>query len=298
MTGRRRRQKTGNSGEPEAARQGRTGNQTGEALPQQPTMAEPDVTAAMRQIERLEEYVDGLEMIPATRYLRSAVLLAILSKALTVGRAVCNLVAAGFPAEAFGLTRTLVEIFLTVRYISNKDTEERARTYAEYFTKVHAEWGDLNTKYYPDRKLKPPGFHEEAMRVAEKFKSKHAWTGVGGQTRMMAFEEDTVELDEKGEPFRAEFDYEVIYFWTSHFVHGTVIALDGHAMPPGTIFRVRGAKPKQRLADNALFHTLAFILRTFVFALRAMREDEPLVLQDVHDLIRSYALAWKTEAPK
>lgn len=174
--------------------------------------AQPKVSEVLPQIERLEQYIDGLEMIPSTRFLRTAVLLAILSKALTVARAICTLVEAGFPAEAFGLSRTLVEIFLTVRYISNKDTEARAKTYAEYFSKVHAEWGELNTKYYPERELKFPAFHEEAIKVAEQFKSKHAWTGVGGQTRMMAFEEDAVELDEKGHPFKSEFDYEVIYF--------------------------------------------------------------------------------------
>lgn len=251
---------------------------------------EPGVTDVLRQIESLEKYIDGLEMIPATKFLRSAVLLAILSKALTVGRAVCVLAEAGYPAEAFGLTRTLVEVFLTVRYICNKDTEERARTYAEYFSKVHAEWGDLNEKYYPDRKLKPPPFHEEAMKVADRFKSKHAWTGVGGQTRMMAFEEDAADPDDKGEPSKAEFDCEVIYFWTSHFVHATVFALEGHAMSPGEVFRVRGGNVKQRLANNALFNTLAFILRTFLCALRAMQENQPSVLEDVHQLMRTYVL--------
>ncbi|HVR24118.1 MAG TPA: DUF5677 domain-containing protein [Candidatus Polarisedimenticolia bacterium] len=33
---------------------------------------------------------------------------------------------AGFSDKAFGMTRTLVDIYITLRYIANKDTEERA----------------------------------------------------------------------------------------------------------------------------------------------------------------------------
>jgi hypothetical protein len=256
-----------------------------------PSRTDNKVDEIQQQIAALEEYVDALEMIPATEFFRNVVLLALLSKALTIGRAVCALVDADFPAEAFGLSRTLIDIFLTVRYISNKDTEVRARTYAEYYAKVHAEWGEINDKYYPDRKLKTPAFHEEAMRVAERFTSKHAWTGVGGQTRMMAFEEDTIESDEEGQPFKADFDYEVVYFWTSHYVHATVIALEEHACPPGMIFRVRTGQPKQYLTDNALFNVLAFLQRTFIYALRAMREEQPTIMKEVDALLKSYAKA-------
>lgn len=262
----------------------------------EPESAQLKVSEVLPKIEALERYINELRMIPSTSYLRTAVLLALLSKALTVARAICSLIETGFPAEAFGLSRTLVEIFLTVRYIANRDTETRATTYAEYFARVHAEWGEINAKYYPERKLEEPAFHEEAMKIAEKFKMKHAWTGVGGQTRMMAFEEDTVDVDADGQPFKSEFDYEVIYFWTSHFVHGTVMALDGHVLEPGEVFRVRAGKPKQYLGDNALFNVLAFLLRAFICALRAMHEDQPKILDHMHEQLRASALHWKLQS--
>ena len=153
------------------------------------------------------------------------------------------------------------------------------------------EWGELNDKYYPDRDLESPVFHEDAMKIAEKFKSRNAWTGVGGQTRMMAFEEDTIELDGQGQPLRAEFDYDVVYFWASHYVHATVVALDEHACPRGELFRVRGGKLRQNLKDNALFNVLASIEKTFMGALGAMREDQPAALEVVHQPMKSYAKA-------
>ncbi len=264
----------------------------------EPKTAALKVSEVLPAIEALEKYLNDLAIIPSTSYVGTAVLLALLSKSLTVARAICCLVESGFPAEAFGLTRTLVDLYLTVHYIANKDTETRAKTYIEYFAKVHAEWGAINAKYYPGRKLIEPAFHEEAMKVAEKFKSKHAWTGIGGQTRMMAFEEDTVDIGDDGKPFKSEFDYEVIYFWASHFVHGTVIALDAHEMEPCKAFSVRGGKPKQYFGDTALFNVLAFVVRAFVCALRAMREEQPKVLEDIVEQLRVNTLNWKADRSK
>jgi hypothetical protein len=83
----------------------------------------PSTKLVLKEIKRLERHLNKLEMIPATRCYRTAVILPLLSKALTVGRAICALIDAGFPAEAFATSRTLIEIFFCMRYITNKDTE-------------------------------------------------------------------------------------------------------------------------------------------------------------------------------
>jgi hypothetical protein len=82
----------------------------------------------------------GLSTMPIRRkcgqgYAADWVLLALVSKSIWVAKAVCNLVQGGYPEEAFGLTRTLTDIFFTVRYICNKDSDRRARQYANYFAK-------------------------------------------------------------------------------------------------------------------------------------------------------------------
>src|SRR5262249_49402889 len=64
--------------------------------------------SVVNQIKRLERHINELKMVPATHRYRSAVVLALLSKALTMGRAICRLVKSGFPAEAFGLSRSLI----------------------------------------------------------------------------------------------------------------------------------------------------------------------------------------------
>jgi hypothetical protein len=260
----------------------------------EPATSQIKVSEVLPRIEDLEEYLNELGIIPSTSYLGSRVLLGLLSKSLTVGRAVCVLVETGFPSEAFGLTRTLVDLYLTVHYIGNRDTESRATTYVEYFAKVHAEWDKINSKYFPGRKLNQPAYHKDVMKMAEKFRSKHAWTGVGGQTKMMAFEDDAFDVDDDGQPFRSEFDYDVMYFWASHYVHGTVIAIEDHTAQPGEVFRVRSGKVRQYLGDNALFNVLAFVLRGFFCALRALGEEQPKILVEIQEQLRISSLNWNS----
>jgi hypothetical protein len=67
---------------------------------QRPRAKAPTARQVRAQIKRLENWINGLEMIPATQIYRSKVILPLFSKALTVGRALCVLVDKGFPAEA------------------------------------------------------------------------------------------------------------------------------------------------------------------------------------------------------
>ena len=229
-------------------------------------------------------------MIPATAVVRNRVFLALLSKALTVGRAICALVKDGFPAEAFGMSRTLIDIFFSVRYMSNKETDGRIATYVEYAARIQKEWINLNDKYFPSRKLKFSSSHHEIMKVAEKFRSRHQWTSHGGQAKFMALEPDTFEVNEMGQPATSEFDYDAFYFWTSHYVHVTIHALAGHAVGPGAYFRVRSNIACERdYARLALFNTVSFLTKIFIQACRGMREEQPeAILQDMFKMMAKF----------
>src|SRR5260370_5208559 len=243
------------------------------------------------QIKRLEKWIDGLEMMPATDVYLGKVILPYFSKALTVGRAICALVDKGFPAEAFGLSRTLVDMYFGIRYMSNKDSDDRITTYVEYFARVHQEWGSIIAKHFSQSKVTLPVWHDEVMEIAKKFASKHQWTGHGGQAKLMALEEDTREVDEHGKPFKSEFDYDVVYFWTSQYVHATVIVLDGHAGEPGHVFRIGARRwiEKERGAD-ALFNVLQFLSKIFICGCRVIREEQPeKILNDMNVLMNKFA---------
>jgi hypothetical protein len=242
-------------------------------------------------IKRLEVHLDKMEIMPASHSYRNSVLLPLLSKALTVGRAVCLLVDAGFHAEAFAMSRTLIEIYFCVRYIGNKDTESRAETYVKYHARVRKEWQSIILKFYPKTPLSSLTLDPGMEKVAQEFKSKAHWTGHGGQAKLMALEEDTFEVDELGQPAKSEFDYDALYFWTSHFVHATVDGIEGHACEVGEIFKVRARIwAEENHGDDALFNTVIFIMKTFIAAFRAMREDQPeKILRSMNKLIPLFA---------
>jgi hypothetical protein len=253
-------------------------------------MRHPTQHQVVAQITRLERFINDWQMIPATGVVRNRVFLALLSKALTVGRAVCALVKTDFPAEAFGLSRTLIDIFFSVRYLTNKDTDGRITTFVDYAARVQKEWVNLNDKYFPSRKLELSAFHPEAMKIAEKFKSRHQWTSHGGGARFMAMEPDSFELNEAGEPITGELDYDAFYFWTSQYVHVTIHALLGHGTEPGSYFRVRSnVSCEKDLARLALFNTVSFLTKIFIQACRGMREEQPeAILQDMFKMMPKF----------
>lgn len=103
---------------------------------------------------------------------------------------------AGFNDEAFGMTRTLLDIYITLRYIANKDTDERARRDAEFSSKDAAVWNEVVKTYWPHRAQTVP---TRTLRIAAKYRSPHQWSGKN--VKEMALEPDTVEIDPKtGKP--------------------------------------------------------------------------------------------------
>src|ERR1700735_1200678 len=235
------------------------------------------VTAHIRSVEK---WLNGLDAIPATNLYRSKVLLGLLSKALTVSRAICVLVGTGFPAEAFALSRTLIEIYFSVRYIGNTETEKRATKYVEYWQNHNEVLQDLVRTYFPNKALNLP----PAKSISKT--EKHAWTGYSGQIKMMADEGNPFEMDAFGQPLTAKFDYDSMYFLTSHFVHVTIIALPGHASEVGRVFRVRANKPAERkYGQLALSNILSYVTKISVSACRSMNEDQPKALQEMFELL-------------
>ncbi len=241
----------------------------------------------LRLITKLEKQLNGLEIIPATSSYRTSVILALLSKSLTVSRATCALIAAGFPAEAFGLTRTLIDIYFAVRYIAVKDTEKRAKKYVDYRERVRKEHQNLAIKYLPNISPEDIALDEEVLKKAALFTSKHKWSGL--DTRKMAEQEDTFEKNAQGLPLTAEFDYDVEYFRTSQYVHCSVIGIHGHACVPGRPFTVRaGNWAEPRHGNKALVNISVYVGKIFVTAFRAIKLDQPTAVLELHEVTKRY----------
>ena len=241
-------------------------------------MSKGSVAKARHLLNSATSYINGLRIYPRENVLSDTVLLTLLSKSTKVGEAVCLLVEGGYDDEAFGLTRTMIDLALSARYITNIDSSARAKRYIEYFAKDHEGWTKIIGKYFSDTEVEFPSDHDRRLEVAKTFKSPHSWTGLGSQTREMAFEEDLFEKDDHGKPVKWEFDYEVTYKWTSHFVHGTIVAMDRHSSRSGNPFRVFAGRQRIEKGGMALFNMAIYLFKAFVVSLRGMgyEVNEPL----------------------
>jgi Family of unknown function (DUF5677) len=186
------------------------------------------------------------------------VVLAILSKSIRVGGAICLLVEYDFHSEAFALSRTMLELALYARFISNADSFKRSGMFVKFVAKDREGWTRLISKYYPTAVPNLNPNHAKMLEIAKQFKDPHRWSGKS--VKDLAMEDDAFETLPNGSPFRWEFDYEAVYKWTSHYVHGTVVAVDEHATGPREPFKVR-AGPNDRNADMALFNLVLYALR-------------------------------------
>src|ERR1700692_2487473 len=108
------------------------------------------IAAGQKYTECVTQEIENFQIYPrlANAY-RDVVLLALLDKVLTTARAVICLAREGFPADAFGLSRTAVEAFYCFRYIGNKDSEERAKRFIDYFAKDRQNLTNLIEKHHP-----------------------------------------------------------------------------------------------------------------------------------------------------
>jgi hypothetical protein len=246
----------------------------------------PSTKQIVKRIAKLEKHLNNLKMISATHLSRTIVVLPLVSKALTVGRAICALVDAGYPAEAFATSRTLLEILFYLSYITNKFTEERAEKYLKYQARVNVEWMNIAKKHFKKTASKLPSLDPFTLEIAGEFQNRGNWTGERGQTWVMATEEDPSELDAQGKGFKHEFDYDANYFWTSQYVHATVAGLPGHTISRGEVFKVRARiSEEKRRATDALFITVGTLCKIFVRACRSMNEAQPEALQELYRMI-------------
>jgi hypothetical protein len=227
------------------------------------------------------KYLNELELYPRGRgvYL-DAVVLAILSKSIRVGGAICLLVEHDFHSEAFALSRTMLELALYARYISNEDSFKRSEMFVKFVAKDREGWTKVISKYYPSMLLNPHPKHAQMLETAKEFKDPHKWSGK--TVRDMAMEVDAFETLPDGKPFLWEFDYEAVYKWTSHYVHGTIVAVDEHATGPREPFKVK-AGSNEGNADMALFNSVLYLQRAFIAAFRSINHDMSQAMIDGFD---------------
>jgi hypothetical protein len=254
-------------------------------------------------LNKVHTNLDSQQFYPRQRTYLDATVLMLLSKSLALARSTACLVRNGFSEEAFASSRTLLELALNLRYITNgRNPELRAKRYVHFVAKIKMEWGRKAVEYFAfsaSALSKGMPFYKDFQSLERKFPkqnwlqasrkhSKGIWT--------MAMEPDRFEkmpmltksrqavLNKRGmprfKPLNWEHDYRVIYFWTSQYVHVTIDSLDNHTAVPDKTFRVytQGSRPPIRntnLGEMAIFNTVLYIHRILLAGFRALGHEYP-----------------------
>ena len=248
-----------------------------------------------RAIVKIHRFFKKQRFHPRGHVYLDRVVLAHISKALSLSQSILCLVEAGFPEEAFGLSRTLVEIALNLRFITNRYSERRAQRFVHYFARWKMELIRRTLKHFhslDDQGHKIPTYtktqirkmmtdYKQMVKIARKYPNRTSWTETRnrkaskGGVWMMATEPDKYEIVQ-GVPIKWEFDYDWIYFWTSQYVHATVLSMDSHAVAPREAFAVRIAPERgQQMAKLAVFNVTVYLLKILVMAFRAIGHELP-----------------------
>ena len=235
-----------------------------------------DIEHVRRFVAYAKSVVNETRYYPPAHGYRYMLALVLYSKCITVAEAILVLLDAGFGDEAFGMTRTLVDIFIALRYIANKDADERAKRYAEFAAKSSAVWNEVTELYWPHR---VQILDEHTKRLAATYKSPHQWSGETAKT--MALEPDTVDVDpDTGEPANHSVAYSITYRWTSHNVHPPIGALRKHMVQAARDHFVVHSGRVQDMAHLVVFNTASGVASTMISFYRCMGDPQPQHLSD------------------
>lgn len=238
----------------------------------------PRVSAALKL---LQAEIDHSLFCPREAFALDKALLMVTGKGLRVGLAVCQLVETGFYGEAFGLTRSVLEAFFIVKYISSsKDSEARARSYLEFRKAHYYNQEELRKKYFPHVE-KPENLTQEMLDEAKGFRSTRHWVAAWNMATDQY--DHPIEIDQKtGKGFQSFSDYEGMYEMASHYVHCTVIS----SMPNFAASPFRTAK--RDMEEDRGFLALHFsLVYAFMTCIILGRQWSVELRKEVHETIQA-----------
>jgi hypothetical protein len=199
-------------------------------------------------LNRIHSYLDAQWFHPRSGSLLDVAMLTLLSKSLALARSTVWLVQGGFDEEAFGLSRSLLELAMTLRYITNgRNPEVRAKRFVHFVAKIKMEWGRKAIEYFllPASTLRKDNASYKKLQSMERKFPKQNWLQASKKHAkgiwLMAMEPDRYlkvpvldknrkpVLNKRGKPklkpFTWEVDYRIMYFWKSQYVHSTIDSL-------------------------------------------------------------------------
>jgi hypothetical protein len=245
-------------------------------------MRRKDRAAEIRKVQayvRSAEFEIGkLGIIPraAYRYPFDIVGLANLSKAFAIAKATLKLLASDYPDEAYGLSRSLVEVATNLRYLTvNPAEQERStRAFVKFALADKAFWYHHALESAKNRKAKAElrAYAKQFGIVADTKPARQHWAGKGSgfiwYATMLAH-----PLDGAVTATHRKKAYAVDYYQTSTFVHCSLPAIDCYYTDDGVPFRISASSGHHETHQSTLFIILVYIHSAIGYVLDGLNID-------------------------
>jgi uncharacterized protein DUF5677 len=238
---------------------------------------------------KLRDLIESQDIYVATSEPTSAVPFSHLTKAFQVHEAVLTLCRAGFGSEAYALSRLILEMNLTLRWITNDDQVKRAEEFAFFVAKRKEYLATMISKYQPGTALAADAVnHVEKLykTYADKYKRFTFWCDKAGSLKQLAQEKEILYGPQPNPHFEAMYLYEVPYSVMSDHVHCTSFALDGVYPATGVPYRIsRALEPN--LVRDAVFTATQFL---FAIMLRVDAYRQLGLAQDIYKVYDAFKM--------
>jgi hypothetical protein len=253
-------------------------------------MVKPEIIGEIKKVSRfvriVESEINRLGVYPRTPWMYpfDLVGLATVSKAITISKSCLKLVSSGFPDEAYGLSRSIVECANNLRFMTAEFDEQntRARNYVKHHLADKAFWAHYSLELFASRpEEKEIRDYMDAEGIVPDTKSaRRHWSGLKGS---FIWETMTIvhPLDGTVTEKHKKISYAADYFQTSSFVHCSLPAVDNYAVEEWTPFQVSTMSTGlHETSQSTLFIVFLYLHSTVAYALFGMNMDRPPTLQE------------------
>jgi hypothetical protein len=216
------------------------------------------IEAATTAASRLKEAIVAEKIYVATGVANSSIPYEHLTKAFQVHEAILILCRAGYGSEALALSRTMIEMFITIRWITNQNQVERSEEFAFFVAKRKEYMAKTFLKYQPGSLVGADAvkFVENTYKqYAAKYSSWVFWSNKPNNLKQLAEEKEVLIPGLTPPNDDALMTYELFYSHASDYVHATAMALDEVFPATGEPYTAEGKRQPRHVYEAIIYST-------------------------------------------
>lgn len=255
-------------------------------------MARPDNSDEIEKVrcyvEAAETEINDLKIIPriATKYAFDSIALSTVSKAFALSKACLSLLDCGFPDEAYGLSRSLVECATNLRYLTEDSVLQDGRTddFVKYFLASKSFWLHyaLQLSVSPNEEQRIREYAKQMGIDSDTKSARRHWSGKNGFVWDVSVLEHP--LDGPVTVRHKKIAYAADYHNTSVYVHCSQGAVDNYFPEERTAFRVSPSSGEySQPSQVTLFIILIYLQFSIAYALHGLSLERPAKLNTLFE---------------